>query len=257
MTLMRNDPCHCGSKKKYKQCCMKADEASKRLARSTTDVTEVVTPQMIPYFFWKEWNSARARGDYGLLYDMTHEDGTYREGFSSREEYYTKAQGHPVPSGPDWMLEKILLDEGDARVLYSRGARDRRSAHVDLQLMHLRRTADGWRVYDVQYSQQSSALSLEEAVSFDHFGVETLEAKWLRQVKDGYERPDLADRPEPEAESVGEEALDGGGEDAPAVGEDIAEAVVAAEEADEPVAVGAVSSDVDEHLESRSEAPEA
>ncbi len=204
MTLMRNDPCHCGSAKKYKQCCMKADEARKRLARSTTDVKEVVTPQMIPYFFWKEWNNARGRGDFGLLYDMTHEDGTYRARFASREDYYSKAQGQPVPSGSDWMLEKILLDEGDARVLYSRGARSRRSVHIDLQLMHLRRTVDGWRVYDVAYAQQPTALPLEEAVSFDAFGVETLESVWLQRVRDGYERPDLADRPEPEPEDEAE-----------------------------------------------------
>lgn len=32
--LGRNDPCHCGSGKKYKQCCLAKDEAAERAARA-------------------------------------------------------------------------------------------------------------------------------------------------------------------------------------------------------------------------------
>ncbi len=32
--LGRNDPCHCGSGKKYKQCCLDSDEAAAREARA-------------------------------------------------------------------------------------------------------------------------------------------------------------------------------------------------------------------------------
>ena len=33
-SLGRNDPCHCGSGKKYKQCCLGKDEAAERAART-------------------------------------------------------------------------------------------------------------------------------------------------------------------------------------------------------------------------------
>jgi hypothetical protein len=33
-TLGRNEPCHCGSGKKYKQCCLAKDEAAERTARA-------------------------------------------------------------------------------------------------------------------------------------------------------------------------------------------------------------------------------
>ena len=33
-TLGRNAPCHCGSGKKYKQCCLAKDEAAERAARA-------------------------------------------------------------------------------------------------------------------------------------------------------------------------------------------------------------------------------
>jgi len=32
--LGRNDPCHCGSGKKYKQCCLSKDEGAERAARA-------------------------------------------------------------------------------------------------------------------------------------------------------------------------------------------------------------------------------
>jgi hypothetical protein len=34
MKLGRNDPCHCGSGKKYKACCLAKDEAKERAARA-------------------------------------------------------------------------------------------------------------------------------------------------------------------------------------------------------------------------------
>ena len=34
MKLGRNDPCHCGSGKKYKQCCLEKDESKERAARA-------------------------------------------------------------------------------------------------------------------------------------------------------------------------------------------------------------------------------
>ena len=30
----RNEPCHCGSGRKYKQCCLEKDEAARRKARA-------------------------------------------------------------------------------------------------------------------------------------------------------------------------------------------------------------------------------
>lgn len=33
-TVGRNDPCHCGSGRKYKHCCLEKDEAKARTARA-------------------------------------------------------------------------------------------------------------------------------------------------------------------------------------------------------------------------------
>jgi hypothetical protein len=42
--LGRNDPCHCGSGKKYKQCCLAKDEAAAREARAKAAEAEATAP---------------------------------------------------------------------------------------------------------------------------------------------------------------------------------------------------------------------
>ena len=39
----RNEPCHCGSGRKYKQCCLQKDEAADRAAREQ-QATEAAAP---------------------------------------------------------------------------------------------------------------------------------------------------------------------------------------------------------------------
>jgi hypothetical protein len=43
-TLGRNDPCHCGSGKKYKQCHLEKDEAAARAARQKEQEAKPAEP---------------------------------------------------------------------------------------------------------------------------------------------------------------------------------------------------------------------
>jgi hypothetical protein len=43
-SLGRNDPCHCGSGKKYKQCCLGKDEEKARAARAKAAAEAPATP---------------------------------------------------------------------------------------------------------------------------------------------------------------------------------------------------------------------
>jgi len=43
--LGRNEPCHCGSGRKYKQCCLAKDEASEREARAKAAEVEAEAPE--------------------------------------------------------------------------------------------------------------------------------------------------------------------------------------------------------------------
>ena len=41
----RNEPCHCGSGRKYKQCCLEKDEKAASAARAAAAATAVETPE--------------------------------------------------------------------------------------------------------------------------------------------------------------------------------------------------------------------
>jgi SEC-C motif len=59
-TLSRNDPCHCGSGKKYKQCHLDQDEVAAREARAK--VAADATPEAEPAVAEPAGPSAGAKG---------------------------------------------------------------------------------------------------------------------------------------------------------------------------------------------------
>jgi SEC-C motif len=59
-TLTRNDPCHCGSGKKYKQCHLDKDEAAARAARAKAAAT--AAPETAPAPTEAAGHSTAAKG---------------------------------------------------------------------------------------------------------------------------------------------------------------------------------------------------
>ena len=64
----RNDPCPCGSGKKYKQCCLKAEDA--KTARAANDRSEAV-PKAIEWLMARHGRSARQALDEGFFGALT------------------------------------------------------------------------------------------------------------------------------------------------------------------------------------------
>lgn len=50
MNIGRNEPCHCGSGKKYKKCCLAKDEEARRAARPRVDETATPSPRPLPSY---------------------------------------------------------------------------------------------------------------------------------------------------------------------------------------------------------------
>lgn len=215
MGIQRNDPCHCGSGKKYKKCCMKLDQAKTSLARSSQDVTQLINVQTIPYAWWKIWRNARMRSDYSFLYDLLHDEGPFKASFESREDFYTRSQTKPLPSGEEWTIQKIKLDEVEAHILSSRFQGDPRVNYVDVEMMHLKKIAEGWRLFAVDTIRKDKTSGSQTVfLAFDDFGVESADYAHQQRLDTGYERPDYGDK-SPESEDdeeapvpVTEEALD-------------------------------------------------
>jgi len=67
----RNEPCHCGSGRKYKQCCLPKDEAEAAKARAAAaaeagpaaaDATATAAPPAPKHKTHQPWKAATSRG---------------------------------------------------------------------------------------------------------------------------------------------------------------------------------------------------
>jgi hypothetical protein len=67
----RNEPCHCGSGRKYKQCCLEKDnaktsaamrKAATQTAKETTDTSEPQAPRPPKHQTQQPWKGAPSRG---------------------------------------------------------------------------------------------------------------------------------------------------------------------------------------------------
>ena len=113
--LGRNDPCHCGSGKKYKKCCMAEDDQarslelkninSENIANSQLDISEVL-PQFDPSTNSAEYNALEDWVDeylktidddhpfrrYLLNSDLTHSTLIKIARENGWSDYYEKAE---------------------------------------------------------------------------------------------------------------------------------------------------------------------
>ncbi len=84
MKIKRNDPCHCGSGKKYKQCCLKKDELSKQKETASQDQAKdlVAEKEDKEIKFWQDYYKSFADSDFKsrlAIIEDAFNDSTYHE----------------------------------------------------------------------------------------------------------------------------------------------------------------------------------
>lgn len=187
----RNELCRCGSGKKYKNCCMRKDEAQAQLSKQTYDVRRVIGPKTTPYMFWKNWSAACERNEFGLVHDMLLQGGELAEKFSTAEDFFVNINEIGLPFESRWNLDKIKLNGTSCMFLCHRTDSEDKNADVICSLMTLKLTELGYRVENIQRS--ICKPNADFVLSFDIFGVQSAEGDYLKKVKSGWTRPDLTD----------------------------------------------------------------
>ncbi len=187
----RNELCHCGSGKKYKNCCMRKDEAQAQLSKQSYDVRRVITPRTSPYMFWKNWSAACGRNEFGLVHDMLLQGGTIAEKFSTAEDFFANINEIGLPYEGRWNLDKIKVSETGCMFLCHRTDSEDKNADIICSMMTLKRTELGLRVENIQRAVCKPTSDF--ILSFDVFGVQSAEGDYLKKVKAGWKRPDLTD----------------------------------------------------------------
>jgi hypothetical protein len=153
MMVGRNDPCPCGSGKKYKRCCFKADDVQKRVGERQKDPDEVLPADSSIYKVWLEWRSARKRSDFNFLYDLIEPATPLAEKVGGRDAFIAAcADGAAtVPSGESANFRHLRIEEGErAQLLQTVGDDDSAMAKVRCERLGFKHTERGWRLSDFE-----------------------------------------------------------------------------------------------------------
>ncbi len=187
----RNELCHCGSGKKYKNCCMRKDEAQAQLSKQIYDVRREIRPNTTPYMFWKTWSAACRKQAFALVCDLCLDGSELSTRLRASESTFVSVQKEMgLPYEPEWTLDKIKLTESSCMFLCHLDNEDKTADKV-VTLMTLKRTELGLRVENIQKVIKEATPDF--LLSFDLFGVKSAEHDYLVKCREGWKRPDLTD----------------------------------------------------------------
>lgn len=168
----RNDPCPCGSGKKYKKCCYKKDQVDKRVAERRREVDVVLEPDASIYKVWLEWRAARRLADFNFLFDLVRDDSPLKQRLGDRERFVAACSdgAAAIPTGEAAEFRHLrVVDGSSAQLLQTVGLKDPAAHKVRCECITLRRGERGWRLDDFEVVSAEKGeepdLSLFEAGS--------------------------------------------------------------------------------------------
>ena len=182
----RNDPCPCGSGKKYKKCHMRAQQLEREAAKTTVSVEALVGAGTIPYEVYLLLRQAQENNLLAFFWDMAHDAGPLKARYADQAAFLTAADKNaaPLPAHPSLELVRYRVDEPDVHLLLSKGSDDPREKDVTLEVVTLRRNEfdaagesrevehQGWRVWDVvQHHKSKDEVSEDGCVPLSELGV--------------------------------------------------------------------------------------
>ncbi|MGM0557481.1 MAG: SEC-C domain-containing protein [Myxococcota bacterium] len=184
--LGRNDPCPCGSGKKYKKCCQRVHRLQKEAQKTSRGVEDLVDDSTNAWNVFKTLRQINENNMYSLFFDFSHEEGPFRERYDNTPSYNTAAYSGDAPLvAPDGAdLRRFRLDEPNTHLLITEGLDDPRADSYRYTIVTLRPNevgADGDarkvehpgpRVWDVARFERPKSDLDDGDLSFDDLGLE-------------------------------------------------------------------------------------
>ena len=156
MSVGRNDPCPCGSGKKYKKCCARQHQLEAKLADTRRDSAEVLGDDATIYQVYDEWRNAREVTDFNFMFDLLHEEGALRAGFGDREGFVAQcADGTAKIPSAAAVFRHLLIVGAKADLLQTIGLDDPRMGSVVCERIGLATTEKGWRITEFEQTEVS------------------------------------------------------------------------------------------------------
>lgn len=186
----RNDPCPCGSGKKYKKCCMRAHRVQQEAKKSSRQPHELINDATTPWDMFKLLVQVRENNMPNFFWELSHESGSFRERYPTKESYFEalgNGEEHMV-AREGFDLSRIRHDAGDVMLLLTRGENQPSLTSVDAEVVHMRKNQvgvdnasrvtphPGWRVWNVERHERKKADLDGEEVTLTMLGYE-----WTRE----------------------------------------------------------------------------
>lgn len=122
----RNDPCPCGSGKKYKKCHYKIHRVQKEAAKTSRSVEDVVKPDTSPWGVYGVLQQVVENNMPGFFWELFHDESPMREAYPSKEAYLSEigAGKERMAGGAEYDLARIRHDGPDTLLMLVRGTED-------------------------------------------------------------------------------------------------------------------------------------
>lgn len=141
MKTGRNEPCPCGSGKKFKKCCLLAAEATSSLPLDL-EPADLVNARA----------GAFINGDFAFIYDSYHSDSYFRHQYPDRQAYISHGRQN---LGADFVirectiLKERMVDE-EAQVLFYLDTLYQGERSESFELSRFLREKGAWRYHSSQ-----------------------------------------------------------------------------------------------------------
>jgi hypothetical protein len=128
------------------------------------DVADVLPPDAIAFSFWREWQRARERGEYGLIRAMVAPGSPFDTLCGPSEDFArtVRQRLRPIPGFDGGELMRVRLRSSSEAEIFVRIEGDRRGLpEVTVERFYLLRGETGWRCHSVDRTRIPSSAGLE------------------------------------------------------------------------------------------------
>ena len=148
----RNDPCPCGSGKKYKKCCFHNQIIQAQTERETLSLETFIEPGQDAYQWFKGIRQITNRRDWRLLYEAFAADSPILGRYPSAESFIVAAResADNAPLGGDLELRRFRLLGDTTWIMVARGLEDRRRTKVEFEVVEARASDKGLMITDFE-----------------------------------------------------------------------------------------------------------
>ena len=180
----RNDPCPCGSGKKYKKCHYRTHKLQSTQQQKTQEAQDLINAETIPWTFYKILAQTNADNIMGLYYKLLHDQGPLAAKYKNEQAMLLAldAGTEVFPAAAAFDLLLYRLDEPETHLLLVKGMNDPRTTQVHAQVITLRpneldaqgesREAPvGPRIWDVKtFTKAKSEMENAKRLTLDELG---------------------------------------------------------------------------------------